>query len=139
MIPTWVVVLTSAVVGAVVSNVIVFIGQERERQARRRELLLTKAIELAVIRRDLFIKGAEATGKTVHLRPEISMAAEYFNALQKLIRDNVLPEKMVEEEAQSLAEALAAEKAIKQRQISDAASLKATHPGLWADVPEEDR
>lgn len=40
-------ILGSAAVGALVSSIITLIGQAVERRARRRELLLSKSIELA--------------------------------------------------------------------------------------------
>lgn len=45
--PTWVLIFSSAAIGALISSIINEVGKSRERQARRKELLFTKAIEMA--------------------------------------------------------------------------------------------
>lgn len=89
LLPT---VITSAAVGALASAVVAFVGQGLERRARRKELLLAKAIELAVGRRELVMRVAEASGKTADLWDDATVAAEYYGVLKHLLDKGDLPE-----------------------------------------------
>lgn len=60
---TTVTILTSAVVAAAVASVFNLIGQIAERRARRKELILTKALELAKERREFILAVAEKSGR----------------------------------------------------------------------------
>ena len=58
-------VLSSAAVGALVSSLLTLLGSALERKARRRELLLSKAIDLAINRTQIAMTVAEKTGRKV--------------------------------------------------------------------------
>ncbi len=87
----WLAILGSAAVGVVVSTVITLIGQFWERRARRKELLLSKAIELAIRRTDIGMRLADKTGKLVILPDDAMLAAGYYNDLKHLLDKGDLP------------------------------------------------
>jgi len=103
--PSLTTIVTSAAVGALASALVNLIGQAIERKARRRELLLTKAIELAFARRELLMKVVERTGQTVGLRDDVSITADYFAELTSLLDKGQLSKTFREHEAMSHAEA----------------------------------
>jgi hypothetical protein len=70
-------VITSAAVGAVVSALLTLAGQYFERRSRRKELLLSKAIELAFRRTDIVKEVAFKTGRHVAFKDDASLAAGY--------------------------------------------------------------
>lgn len=88
---SWLTVLTSAAVGALVSALVHAISAWRERTARRKELLLTKSIELAIRRNDLLMKAAEQTREEVPLYDTPSLAEVYFYWLGHLMDKGRLP------------------------------------------------
>ena len=55
-------IITSAAVGALIAGVVQLIGATLERRARRQELLLSHAMELAKAREELGFKLAEKSG-----------------------------------------------------------------------------
>lgn len=61
------------------------IGQHFERRARRRELLLTKAIELAVRRSDISAEINKQIPVPVLAMDEAHMTAEYYQEFDRLI------------------------------------------------------
>ena len=81
----WPFVISSAVVGALVSAAITFISQLLERRARRKELLLSRAIDLAFRRTDVGMRMAEKTGRGVFVPDDVVLAAEYYKELQHVI------------------------------------------------------
>ncbi|MGB9429645.1 MAG: hypothetical protein WCC11_07180 [Gammaproteobacteria bacterium] len=81
----WLAILGSAAVGALVSAGITFIGQLLERRARRKELLLSKAIDLAFRCTDIGMKLAEKMGRPIEIQDDVMLAAVYFKELQYLI------------------------------------------------------
>lgn len=88
---TFIVIITSAAVGAVVSSVATIIGQWLDRSARRKELLLSKAIELAFARQELVMKVAEAAGGRATLNDAAALAAEYYQVLAHVMDKGDLP------------------------------------------------
>ena len=72
-----------------------------ERRARRRELLLTKAIELAFARRELMMKLVDRSGQELALRDDVSIAADYFAELTHLLEKNELSASFREKEVAS--------------------------------------
>ena len=99
LIPT---VVTSAAVGALASSLIGLVGAALERRARRRELLLEKAIQMAHTRREFVMGLVEKTGGEAALRDDVSLAAEYFQLLDHLIETGNLPESFKAKERESL-------------------------------------
>ena len=85
-------IVTSAAVGALASSGITFIGQLLERRARRRELLLEKAVEIAISRRDFALNVASQSGRPASFIDEAVAAAEYYKALDHLLKKGKLPE-----------------------------------------------
>jgi hypothetical protein len=87
--------LLSALIGAFVSSVVsglmTMFGQYLERKSRQRELLLVKAIELAVERRKLIVETAEKEGLPASLVPDIYTAAEHMTWLEHILREEHLP------------------------------------------------
>ena len=84
---TWLTVLTSAAVGALVSSILTFLGQYLERGARRKELLLTKSLEVAKRLSELQIR----TNPTGDLVDEFFVAEMYFQWLESLMKTGQLP------------------------------------------------
>jgi hypothetical protein len=95
-------IITSAAIGSVSASLIAIIGQYSERRARRPELLLTKAIELAQARIGFGKEMAEKMGKRVSIPDALSLAAEYYTALHHLLAKDELPKHLVEKEKKSL-------------------------------------
>ena len=87
----WITVLTSAAIGALVSSVTTVYGQYLERRSRRNELLLVKALEMAVQQRDHVMKVvAESRGEAILFDPAIN-AETYFRWLKGLLDHGKLP------------------------------------------------
>jgi hypothetical protein len=97
-------IVTSAAVGALASALVNLLGQAFERRARRRELLLAKAIELAFARRDTLLKVVERTGQGFSLRDDVAIAADYFAELRHLLDTGRLSSSFREREAKSKAD-----------------------------------
>ncbi len=87
----WLTVLTSAAVGVLVSGAVTLIGQYLERRARRDELVLAKAIDMANARRELVMQIAEKTGATVTLIDDVINAESYYRWLKSLLETGKLP------------------------------------------------
>lgn len=101
--------LLSAFIGAFVSSVVsglmTMFGQYLERKSRQRELLLVKAIELAVERRKLIVETAEKEGLPAGLVPDIYTAAEHMTWLEHILRKGQLPTRVKEEIEKDMQEA----------------------------------
>jgi hypothetical protein len=86
----WVLIATSATIGAAVSAIVNLVGllagQALERRWRRRELLLTKAIELASKKseRMLAVAGQSNYRKSI-IDDEVFLARAYFEDLDRLL------------------------------------------------------
>lgn len=90
--PLWVAIVTSAAVGALVSAVVNALSAWLERSARRKELLLTKAIDLSVQRTDLVLKLSDKMGKRAEIHDTVTLAEVYFQWLRHLLDKGRLPE-----------------------------------------------
>jgi hypothetical protein len=88
----WPLILTSAGVGALVSSGVTLIGQYLERRARRKELLLSKAIELAEARTQLVLRLVEKTGKPGTFQDAVILAEGYYQWLLHLLSHGRLPD-----------------------------------------------
>jgi hypothetical protein len=77
-------ILGSAAIGALVSSIITLIGQAIERQARKRELLLSKSIDLAVLQLNLYKETALVNNQSVDLQPVLFYARWNHRELGKL-------------------------------------------------------
>jgi hypothetical protein len=87
----WLTILTSAAVGVLVSGAVSLIGQYLERRARRDELLLTKACEMAVRRTDIALQVAQDADAGVSLLDDVTNAETYFRWLKSLLDTGELP------------------------------------------------
>jgi len=90
-LPVSLIILTSAGIAALVSGIIALFGQMLERRARRRELLLTKSIELAIQRTDLAERFAKTEGAPVTLLDHAQLAEVYYQWLSHLVDHGELP------------------------------------------------
>jgi len=88
---TWLTVLTSAAVAVLVSGMITLIDHVLERRARRAELLLTKACEMAVRRTDIVLQVAKDTGGGVSLVDDVVNTETYYRWLKSLLDSGKLP------------------------------------------------
>lgn len=87
----WVTVLTSAAVGVLVSGLVTLLGQHLERRARRDELLLNRAIDLAVAQREFTLALAKENRSEATLIDPAINAETYFRWLKALIGTEKLP------------------------------------------------
>lgn len=99
---TVITIITSAAVGALASAAVNLIGQGLERKARRRELLLSKAIELAFARRETLLRIAERDDRPYTLHDDVSIAAAYFGELQHLLDRGTLSDEFKKRENSSI-------------------------------------
>lgn len=90
-IPLWAIVITSASVGAFASAGLTLISQTLERRSRRRELALSKAIEIAIERTELVRQIASQTGSQASFADHAALAETYFRWLVHLIEHDELP------------------------------------------------
>jgi hypothetical protein len=88
---TWLVVLTSSAVGVLVSSVVTLLGQYLERRARRDELLLAKACEMAARRTEIAVQAAKDAGAGVSLQDDVINAETYYRWLKELLATGKLP------------------------------------------------
>ena len=105
----WLAILGSAAIGALVSAAITFIGQALERRARREELLLSKAIEVAFKNTDF------AEKRNLPIQDDVMQAAMYYRELKHLIEKGDVSAEAKASEKSSL-DRLEAEAADKQAQ-----------------------
>ncbi len=84
-------IITSAVVGSAVAAGLQMLAAHLERRARRRELLLARALDLAKARTEFIMRTADKTGATATLRDDIFLAEGYFRWLSHLMDHGELP------------------------------------------------
>lgn len=84
-------IFASAATGALVSSLVAIFGQMLERKARRRELLLTKAIELAQAKTKVAREVAQESGQNLKLQDDILSAEIYHHWLTHLLDTVKLP------------------------------------------------
>lgn len=94
-------IITSAGVGAFVTAGFTFMGGWFERRARRRELLLSRALDSARTRTEFNLKMADKTGETIELQDDIILAEDYFQWLSHLMDHGKLPPDAKAKEEQS--------------------------------------
>jgi hypothetical protein len=99
-ISIWILIASSAAIGAVVSSVIAELGRWRERKSRREELALTKAFEMAKSITDMSVELIKI-GKGVQVMPmNDTIATAYVTLKHILAHDRLDPaaQKEVDEE-----------------------------------------
>ena len=84
-------VVTSAAVGAVTAQLINLIGQSLERRSRQREMLLAKAVELAVERVRFGFEVAKESQQDAALKDPGITCATYYKWLRHLLENGELP------------------------------------------------
>jgi hypothetical protein len=83
----------AAAIGALVSSLINLFAQVLERKARKKELLLTKAVELTQRSVETGLKVAELTGiKSLQIEDPIVHTAAYYKWLEHLFQKGKLPD-----------------------------------------------
>lgn len=97
-------IFTSAVVSALVASVLNLVGQKIERQARRRELLFTKSVDLAKANREYIAMVADKTGQTATISDYVVYAEMYYWLLTELHDKGRLPENWRTETAKKFGE-----------------------------------
>jgi hypothetical protein len=85
----WVLVISSAAVGAVVSSAIAELGKWRERKSRREELALTKAFEMAKSMTDMSVELIKL-GKGVQMMPMNDTVAKVYVTLKHILEHDKL-------------------------------------------------
>ena len=83
---TLITIITSAAVGALASSILSLIGQHLERKSRREELLMVKAIDLAMHKTDLVKELTIKLDKSATIHDTVFLAAEYYKDLRHLIK-----------------------------------------------------
>jgi len=99
---TFTIVLGSAAIGAIVSTTITLIGQAFERHARAKELLFTKAIEMANANVALLQDFAKHTNQQVDVRPIVVYARWHYHQLSSLFSKGKLTDDLEREYAKDL-------------------------------------
>ncbi len=84
----WQVVVTSAVVAAAVTGIINAVTQAMERRARRREILLAKAAELAVAQNQTITQMAAKSEEGATVRDVAVLTCAYYRELGKMLDSN---------------------------------------------------
>lgn len=85
------IIIASAAVGAIVAALINLIGQYFERRSRRKELLLSKAVEMAIERARFTFDVAKASNASADIPDQAVMAATYYQWLEYLLDRGKLP------------------------------------------------
>ena len=88
---TLTIVLTSAGGSVLVSSLMTLLGQYLERRARREELILQKAIEMAVQRREFVMEAIKLTQKNATFADDIFSVETYVRRLGSLLNHGDLP------------------------------------------------
>jgi hypothetical protein len=98
---TVITIITSAAVGTLISSAVTLFSQWRERAARRKELLLSRAIDLAFARRKFVTEAADRAAAPAYLKDDVSFAADYYQILAHLMDKGKLPDAFLAREAES--------------------------------------
>ena len=88
---TFTTVLTSAAVSVLVSGLMALLGQYLERRSRREELILQKAIDMAVQRREFVMEAIKVTQKNATFTDDIFSVETYVRWLGSLLNHGNLP------------------------------------------------
>lgn len=94
--PTWALVFTSAAIGAITSAMVTMVGQllgqALDRRARRRELLFSKAIDLARWKNERTLEVAQRKGSGPYqIDDEVFLARVFLEDLETLFATGKLP------------------------------------------------
>lgn len=84
-------ILTSVGVSVLVSALMTLLGQHLERRARREELILQKAIDMAVQRREFVMEAIKLTQKNATFTDDIFSVEIYVRWLGSLLNHGNLP------------------------------------------------
>lgn len=84
-------IIISAAVGGTAAALITLIGQYFERRARRKELLLSKAVELAIERARFTFDVAKASNASADIQDQAVMTATYYQWLEYFLDNGKLP------------------------------------------------
>lgn len=84
-------IIISAAIGGLAAAVVNLIGQILERRSRREELLLAKAVDLAVERVRFAFEVAKESGQSASLRDAGITCATYYKWLAHLLDKGELP------------------------------------------------
>ncbi|HEX6372038.1 MAG TPA: hypothetical protein VF006_24145 [Longimicrobium sp.] len=87
----WVLIVTSAAVGALLSSLVTVINAYFERRSRRRELLFKEALLLAHNDNDVKMQIAMKTGESAAFPNPIYSAERYLGWLEELFASGKLP------------------------------------------------
>jgi hypothetical protein len=90
-------ILGSAAIGALVSSLITALSQWRERSSRKRELLVSKSIEMAHKWTDNSMRILEHTGKSGDLYPDVVLARWYHRQLTRLFNEGKIADDLEED------------------------------------------
>lgn len=88
--------LISAAVAGLVTGGITLWGQFLERRSRTRELLLNKAVELAMEHRKSLLENSKSQNVMIALVPDIFNAEHYYQWLLHLLEKGSLPAQVKE-------------------------------------------
>jgi hypothetical protein len=91
-------ILTSAAVGVIVSGLITLLGQRLERRARQKELVFSKALDIAIQRNEFVLKAAVASRSNATLQDSVIIAETYYRWLIHLWEHGNLPEEAKKKE-----------------------------------------
>jgi hypothetical protein len=91
MNPVTTIILTSAAVSTVITGIFGFVAQAIQRSAQRKELVFTKAIELAKANRDYMLQLGKDMGGGVTIHDYAPYAEMYYWLLTELEDKGRLP------------------------------------------------
>jgi hypothetical protein len=89
-------VLGSAAIGALTSSIIAFVGQAIERRSRVKELLLSKAIDMARDRINFLTEAAKQSEQAMIVESHLVYAGDLYQDLVYLFKKGSLPPKVHE-------------------------------------------
>jgi len=101
MNPTFLLLLGSAAVGALISSVITELGKWRERKSRREELVLAKAAEMTNMYFETMLQFVKDTDQKIV--PSTKILEDYYMALKHLLHQGELDPETKARVAASLA------------------------------------
>lgn len=84
-------ILGSAAIGALVSSITTLIAQILERNAKKKELLFTKAVELAQADTQQTMEILKQSKRPVLIEPTIMLVEKYLTSLTQLHKTGSLP------------------------------------------------
>ena len=88
----WLIAALSGAVGVLVSSLITLAGQYLERGERRKELLISKALEMAIHRAEFVHDAAKRSGTSAAIIDPAVNAETYYEWLEHLWKKGKLPE-----------------------------------------------